>query len=92
MRPFNHTHRSQSPAFFLPHLYHVMSQASSSEVLPISVGNLDLERDIGSIDDLISAFVAIVENSAASELYQVFNICSGRVKNLRKLAEVLLRS
>jgi GDP-4-dehydro-6-deoxy-D-mannose reductase len=98
LRLFNHTHRSQSPIFFLPHLYTSLSSAlketKTGEVVKVPVGNLDISRDIGTLSDLLGAFNSVIDlktgNSHSS--FNIFNVCSGKSKNLGKLAELLARS
>lgn len=93
LRLFNHTHKSQSPDFFLPHLYHaILAQAQLPGLHEgtVSVGNLELSRDIGSIQDLLDAFVTLVERpSPPPSGVETFNICSGTPKRLSKLAHGL---
>jgi GDP-4-dehydro-6-deoxy-D-mannose reductase len=85
-RLFNHTHQSQSPEFFLPHLYRQIQSGQTR----IPVGNLDLWRDLGSIQDLLGAFeltlrrLIVIPGKA-----EVYNVCSGRAKRLGDLAELL---
>lgn len=82
LRLFTHTHKSQSPDFFLPHIYSQL-RAGKTE---IPVGNLDLDRDFGALADLLDALEAVISKPLPGEVY---NICSGRAKRLRKLAEGL---
>ena len=90
LRLFNHSHKSQSPDFFLPHLYSVMSQGKQGEPMKVPVGNLDLYRDIGSRRDLLAAFEALLQaNRPAAGVCRVFNVCSGAPKHLGKLAQAL---
>lgn len=81
LRLFNHTHKSQSPDFFLPHLYAALSRGERE----IPVGNLDLVRDVGSVADLVDAFSIAVR----MPLSGVFNVASGHGKHLRRVAETL---
>lgn len=92
LRFFNHTHKSQSPAFFLPHVHRELQEyrdGGSEKPAVIPVGNIDLWRDIGSVFDLCRAIAMVIEN--ASWRREVFNVCSGHAKNLRSLAEGLAR-
>lgn len=91
LRLFNHTHKSQSKDFFLPGVYHKILDGKKSPTASgeIAVGSLDLDRDIGSIQDLIRAFSEVVNLNHAD--VQTFNVCSGKVKRLRKLAEGLAK-
>jgi len=83
LRLFNHTHKSQSPDFFVPHLYRTLLQG----VREVPVGNLEISRDIGVVQDLIAAFVAVLERAPDG----VFNVCSGAPKRLSRVAAELAR-
>ena len=87
LRLFNHSHKSQSPDFFLPHLY----QALLAQPATVPVGNLELSRDIGSIQDLLEAFGALLGRTDFAGLprHELFNICSGQAKRLSTLAQGL---
>lgn len=90
LRLFNHSHKSQSPDFFLPHLYSVMSKGRSDQELVVPVGNLDVERDIGTAQDLMAAFLALLKmGRPVGKVCRVLNLCSGSAKNLRKVAQEL---
>ncbi len=85
LRLFNHTHVSQSPNFFLPSMY---AQLMAYDGRAIKVGNLDLVRDIGSLQDLLVALRFSIFSSAlmtGEGKFGVFNVCSGFGKNLQKI-------
>ena len=83
-RLFNHSHKSQSPNFFLPSIYNqILNQKK-----PIVTGNLELVRDIGALQDLLTAFEALLEKPRPYR-YSTFNISSGSGKKLHLLAEKL---
>jgi GDP-4-dehydro-6-deoxy-D-mannose reductase len=88
-RIFNHTHKSQSPIFFLPSVYQQILQAKSEGSKILRVGNLDVVRDIGSISDFLKGAYSVCENSDNFDMFEIFNICSGVGKNLRVLLEIL---
>jgi|HubBroStandDraft_1064217.scaffolds.fasta_scaffold02206_8 GDP-4-dehydro-6-deoxy-D-mannose reductase len=90
-RLFNHTHKSQSPDFLLPYLYKTIVDAQSRHPgarVEVPVGNLHLSRDIGSVQDLVSAFAMTLDRGPASTR-EVFNICSGVAQDLSALARGL---
>lgn len=92
LRFFNHTHKTQAPAFFLPHIYNELREfhdSGSEQCAIIPVGNIDLWRDLGSVFDLCRAVAMVIDR--ASWKRETFNICSGHAKNLRSLAEGLAR-
>ncbi len=89
VRIFNHVHKSQSSGTFLGSLYRSLLQVDArGGVVP--VGNLDLYRDMGSIADLVGALRAVcVRKEALPDPLTVMNICNGRPRLLRDLAEGL---
>jgi nucleoside-diphosphate-sugar epimerase len=92
LRLFNHTHKSQDRRFFLPSIYKALSESKSTGATEanVSVGNLNLERDIGALQDLVSAVVKAVDwAEMASPCVETANICSGRARNLKTLALLL---
>jgi GDP-4-dehydro-6-deoxy-D-mannose reductase len=90
LRLFNHTHRTQSTQFLLPHLYETMKKAGSGAEITIPVGNLKLDRDIGTISDLLKAFQSVIQKRIQG--YEVYNVCSGVAKNLESLALKLAKN
>jgi nucleoside-diphosphate-sugar epimerase len=89
LRIFNHTHKTQPPIFFLPHIYSALMEARAKGQNEIPVGNLDVARDIGLVDDLVQAFVSIVNADAKLGNFETFNACSGKARQLSRLAEGL---
>lgn len=85
LRLFNHTHKSQSPDFFLPKIYQQLLKIKNSHEVDIVTGNIDLYRDIGAVQDLIAAFALIAEKSISHQGVETFNICSGTSKQLKSL-------
>jgi GDP-4-dehydro-6-deoxy-D-mannose reductase len=91
LRLFNHTHKSQSPDFFLPRLYKAIRDAQEKhpgEPIELTVGNLHVARDIGAVQDLVAAFAAVLERPQTSGC-DAFNVCSGIAKRLSTLADGL---
>ena len=90
LRVFNHTHRTQSPEFFLPHIYSEILKVKSGERPPvIEVGDLSVKRDIGAVVDLVGAFRSVLEHVAKTDSFQIFNVCSGKARKLQDLASLL---
>jgi GDP-4-dehydro-6-deoxy-D-mannose reductase len=94
LRLFNHSHHSQSPDFFLPHLFHELQKAKRDPRpgvrARISVGNLGVSRDIGALSDLLRAFASLVARPTSIPELEIFNVCSGTSKELAKLADCLV--
>ncbi len=91
LRLFNHTHSSQSPTFFLPSVYKQMTTALNDgrKSVALNVGNVDLVRDFGALQDLLTALNAVVQSRHNFEGVTVANVCSGQGKNLRQLIDAL---
>jgi GDP-4-dehydro-6-deoxy-D-mannose reductase len=89
LRLFNHTHRAQSPDFFLPSVHRELSREPRADPVEVRVGNLDLKRDIGAVSDAIAALEAVLERPPPAGEARTFNVCSGTAKSLRDLAERL---
>jgi GDP-4-dehydro-6-deoxy-D-mannose reductase len=85
LRLFNHTHKSQSPDFFLPRIYHELMKIKNRQAEELVTGNVELYRDIGAIQDLIAAFALLAEKSVSHQGVETFNICSGTSKQLKSL-------
>lgn len=83
LRLFNHTHKSQSSSAFLPHIYQQLKKGETK----IPVGNLNVSRDVGAIQDLVRAFTTILENRKWN--FETFNICTGQSRNMGTLAQKL---
>jgi GDP-4-dehydro-6-deoxy-D-mannose reductase len=83
LRLFNHTHKSQSSGAFLPHIYQQLLKGETR----IPVGNLNVSRDIGAIQDLVQAFTTILERRKWN--FETFNICTGQSRNMGTLAKKL---
>ncbi len=88
LRLFNHTHRTQAPTFFLPHVHRALLGAEGAPVV-IPVGNVAIERDVGSLQDLLLAFLAVLERPGAPGEARVLNVASGVPRRLDALAAAL---
>lgn len=89
LRLFNHTHATQSPNFFLPSVYHQILKGIDSGKVTLSLGETSLFRDIGAVQDLLTAIGHLVEKQTAHGAY---NICSGTGKKLSDLIFELSKS
>lgn len=94
LRLFNHTHKTQGDLFFLPSVYRQILEAkrSGDRVADIVVGNVDLVRDFGAIQDLIQILGKVVlSHPIKLHGYSLFNIAGGYGCSLRQLIEELGR-
>lgn len=85
-RPFNYTGVGQADHFLVPKIVaHFASKAPF-----IELGNLDVSRDFTGIDDVVSAYLSLIEKNVHG---QTLNICSGVSISLRDIvAELSLLS
>jgi nucleoside-diphosphate-sugar epimerase len=70
-RPFNYTGPGQARHFLVPKIVEYFRGRAPS----IELGNLNVSRDYSDVEDVVEAYVALLESDVRSE---VVNICSGR--------------
>lgn len=88
-RPFNHTGPGQAPAFAIPGFAQQIARIEAGKGDPVlRVGNLDAERDITDVRDVIDGYAAIAARGQAGAAY---NVCSGRAWRIGDLLELLLQ-
>jgi GDP-4-dehydro-6-deoxy-D-mannose reductase len=87
VRAFNHTGPGQSPSMVVPGLAHRIADAERSGGSKISVGSLDVVRDLCDVRDVVRAYRLLVERGTPGDAY---NVCSGRGVSVREIAEALL--
>ncbi|HRN54254.1 MAG TPA: GDP-mannose 4,6-dehydratase [Gemmatimonadaceae bacterium] len=72
-RSFNHSGRGQAPHFLLPSLV-ARAKAARTSGEPVRIGNTDVTRDFLHVEDVVSAYIALVSRGRPGEVY---NVCSG---------------
>lgn len=70
-RPFNYTGPGQADHFLIPKIVRHFRQRAPV----IELGNLHVVRDFSDVDDVIAAYIALLEAGVRSE---IVNLCSGR--------------
>lgn len=86
LRIFNHSHKTQSPDFFMPTVYQqIIKKKDANNAVELEVGNMDVERDIGAVQDLVEAFYKIISGNKRGQ--EVYNLCSGVGKSLRRVVQ-----
>lgn len=90
LRLFNTSHKSQNVRFFLPSVYQQLEQSPEKKVT-VNVGNIDIERDFSSIQDVIYSFDFIFQQKSSIDGVDLYNICSGTPKKLRDMIIALSR-
>ncbi len=76
-RPFNYTGPGQDERFVIPKIVGHFRRR-----LPIiELGNIEVSRDFSDVNDVVAAYVALLESDARSE---IVNVCSGTSVSLRE--------
>lgn len=71
VRPFNYTGPGQASHFLIPKIVSHFKQRASV----IELGNLDVIRDFLDVEDVVDAYMALLESDVQRE---IVNVCSGR--------------
>jgi GDP-4-dehydro-6-deoxy-D-mannose reductase len=87
-RAFNHTGPRQSAAFAAPSMARQIALIESGAVEPvIKVGNLDAQRDLTDVRDVVRAYVALMERGTPSTIY---NVASGLARGMKSVLDALV--
>jgi nucleoside-diphosphate-sugar epimerase len=88
VRPFNHTGPGQSDAFVASSFARQLAEIElGRRPAVLSVGNLDSVRDFLDVDDVLDAYLALLDPRVPAGIY---NVASGRGLAMRELLELLL--
>ena len=88
-RPFNHTGARQDPSFSVPAFARQIARIEAGLDEPVlKVGNLDAERDLTDVRDVVDGYAAIAARGGAGTAY---NVCSGRAWRIGDLLDMMLR-
>ena len=91
LRPFNHTGPGQSEAFVAPSFAAQIARIEAGLQAPVlSVGSLDDERDFLDVEDVVCAYVAVMDARDRLGDGQVFNVASGRPLRIGDILQALL--
>lgn len=86
-RPFNHIGTGQKDSFVIASAARQISRIKQGLQPPrLQVGDIDVTRDFLDVDDVISAYLALLDQGTPGQIY---NICSGREQSIRSLIEYL---
>jgi GDP-4-dehydro-6-deoxy-D-mannose reductase len=89
-RSFNHSGRGQAPEFLLPSLTARVRALREQRGRALEVGNTDTVRDFLHVEDVVAAYIALMERGRAGEVY---NVSSGEGIAVGALAaEVMARA
>lgn len=90
LRLFNHIGPGQDSRFVVPSFAQQIAQieaASGNGV--INVGNLSAFRDFTAVEDIIRAYLLVL-NDAGCAHYDIFNVGSGQLVSIRQILEQLI--
>jgi GDP-4-dehydro-6-deoxy-D-mannose reductase len=88
-RPFPHTGPGQSEGFVCSDWARQVARIERGDIAPIlKVGNLDVQRDLCDVRDVVKAYILLLRKGRRGEPY---NICSGKVIVLREVLDFLIR-
>ena len=91
VRPFNHTGPGQDERFVVPAFAAQIARIERGDQAPmISVGNLDAERELIDVRDVIEAYVLLIMKSPELPARSVFNIARGQAVRIRDILEKLV--
>lgn len=86
-RPFNHIGTGQKESFVIASAARQINRIRQGLQAPqLEVGDIDVTRDFLDVDDVVSAYFALLEKGTPG---QVYNICSGHEQSIRSLIEQL---
>lgn len=89
VRPFNHTGAGQSDAFAASSFARQLAEMEAGRCEPVlRVGNLNSVRDFLAIDDVVDAYLALLDPAVAPAA--IYNVASGRGLAIRELLDALL--
>ena len=84
-RPFNHIGTAQKDSFVIASAARQINRIKQGLQAPqLEVGDIDVTRDFLDVDDVVSAYFALLVKGTPG---QVYNICSGHEQSIRSLIE-----
>jgi GDP-4-dehydro-6-deoxy-D-mannose reductase len=87
-RSFNHTGPRQAPAFAAPSMARQIALIEAGALPPVlRVGNLEPQRDITDVRDVVRAYIALMGAAPAGT---IFNVASGVGRSIRSLLHALV--
>lgn len=87
IRAFNHTGPGQAPLFVAPDFARQLARIEAgSQREPMRVGNLASVRDFLHVDDVIDAYIRLLDPEVPADVY---NVASGRATRIGELLESL---
>ncbi len=89
VRPFNHTGPGQSEAFVAASFARQIAEIEAGRrPARLAVGNLDAVRDFLDVEDVVAAYLRLLDRAVPAGIY---NVASGRGRRVREILERLLK-
>lgn len=89
-RPFHYMGRGQSErCFFADAARRLVGEDAASGSPTLTFPDLDCQRDLLHVDDVITAYARLLEDGRPNEVY---NICSGKTHTCRAIIEMMARA
>jgi len=90
VRPFNHTGPGQSDSFIASAFAHQLAEIEAGRREPVlRVGNLDSVRDFLAVEDVVDAYLRLLDPQVPPDVY---NVASGRGTRAREILDRLLEA
>lgn len=87
LRPFNHTGRGRPESFVESSLARQLVEIAAGRRPPrLAVGNLDAVRDFLDVDDVVAAYLLLLDPAVPAGLY---NVASGSGRSVREVLDTL---
>ncbi len=87
-RPCNHTGAGQLPVFALPSFAKQIVEIERGKMKPVLlVGDLSVQRDYLDVEDVVRAYVSLMESGTPGDVY---NVTAGSPHRLSDLLKILL--
>ena len=87
-RSFNHSGPGQEPRFLLPGIVNRIKSLAHGHGGQLPIGNTTAVRDFLHVEDVVAAYIALVERGKPGEVY---NVSSGKGWSVGELVELALR-
>jgi nucleoside-diphosphate-sugar epimerase len=83
-RAFNYTGTGQDERFVIPKVVAHFARRDPR----VELGNLDVSRDFSDVEDVVTAYIGLLESNARSE---IVNVSSGSAVALREIISIMTR-
>lgn len=86
-RPFNHLGRGLRPELMVPSLLRRLKALDPADPSPVAMLGMNSVRDFIDVQDVTSAYLAILELEAPE--HRVFNVCTGQGRSVAEVVQAV---